>query len=37
MKVVLFCGGLGLRLREHSEVDPQADGAASATGRSCGT
>ena len=27
MKVVLFCGGLGLRLREHSETHPQADGA----------
>ena len=26
MKVVLFCGGLGMRLREYSETDPQADG-----------
>jgi len=23
MKVVLFCGGLGLRLREHSERVPK--------------
>ena len=26
MKVVLFCGGQGIRLREHSRGDPQADG-----------
>ena len=26
MKVVLFCGGLGTRLREHSETYSQADG-----------
>ena len=27
MKVVLFCGGFGMRLREYSEIDSQADGA----------
>ena len=37
LKVVLFCGGQGLRLREYSRDDPEADGPRSATGRSCGT
>ena len=27
MKVVLFCGGQGMRIREYSERDPEADGA----------
>ena len=36
MKVVLFCGGLGLRLREHTESMPKPM-VPSATGRSCGT
>ena len=25
MKVVLFCGGMGMRLREHAEALPEAD------------
>ena len=32
MKVVLFCGGLGMRLRESLRDRPEADGHASATG-----
>jgi len=31
MKVVLFCGGLGTRLREHSDTIPKP------CGPSCGT
>ncbi len=36
MKVVLFCGGLGTRLREHSDTIPKP-WSTSATGRCCGT
>ena len=36
MKVVLFCGGLGMRLREYSETIPKPM-VPSATGRSSGT
>ena len=37
MKVVLFCGGQGLRIRDASDARAQADGRRSATGRSCCT
>ena len=37
MKVVLFCGGLGLRMREASRVASPSRWSRSATGRSCGT
>ena len=37
VKVVLFCGGLGMRLRDYARRSAQADGPRSATARSCGT
>jgi NDP-sugar pyrophosphorylase family protein len=36
MRTVLFCGGLGLRLREHTERVPKP-WFRSATARCCGT
>ena len=36
MKVVLFCGGQGLRLREYSEAVPKPM-VPIGTGRCCGT
>ena len=37
MKVVIFCGGQGLRMREASEAGAQADGSDRPPARSSGT
>ena len=37
MKVVIFCGGLGVRMGEADAADPEADDHGRRTGRSSGT